>query len=147
MPVKRLNSEQHSWDFLFLDTFTEAQREMFGYRIGIHESAEHAVPQREGGAEILAAINRSRVVDAMVLGSDDEPGERTDFHIQIRMLPKLNEQSEGIADSGLGRAELEEGYGDEHLRDVVNKGMEETGSKPREPVHLFNRMMPCVRSP
>ena len=43
--------------------------------------------------------------------------------------------------------QVQERHRDDHLRDVINKRMEETRPETREPVHLFDGMMPGMGPP
>src|SRR5262245_284191 len=102
-PALVLEPQQHSGELLFGNGFTQAQREFVGNFVRIHVGPEYTVPQGEGGAKIFSAMKGGRMMDAMVMGSDNEPRQRADVYLQIGVFPELNQEAQGVADPGFSR--------------------------------------------
>ena len=98
------DSQEQSRKFASRYGFAEAERKRIGYRGGIHISAEETIPKREGRSQILSAVNSRGMVNAMVGWGDNQPGERADVHVEIRVFPELNKQAKGVTNAGFGRS-------------------------------------------
>ena len=144
---RRLNADHHSGDISWLDFFSEAERELFREGVGIDKCAKHPIPEGERCAEIFADFVRGRMMDTVVVGRNENPFEGTNVYLQIGMFPKLDAEPEGIADGGFKRSEVKNCDRDDHLRDIVDKRVEQARAKTGEPVEMFGRMVPGVGSP
>src|SRR6266852_8350094 len=85
-PTPSLHTQEHARQLAGGDRLAEAEGKRVRHGCRVHEGAEHAVPEAESSAEVLAAVDGGRMMDAMVSGRDDEPGQRSDIHIKVGMF-------------------------------------------------------------
>src|SRR5260370_25080647 len=128
-PTPSLHTQKHPRQLAGGDRFAEAGGKRVRHGCRVHEGAEHAVPQAESSAEVLAAVDGRRVMDSMVGGRNDQPGQRSDIHIKVGMFPKLDQQPDRITDASLGWAEMEESDWDHHLWNGVEERVKEAGAQ------------------
>ena len=93
------DADEHSGDFLRFHFFAEAEGIIIFDLGRVYVGAEHHVPDAEGAGEVHAAMQCGGVMDAMVIGRDEEPVQRAEAEAPVGVFDKLDEQPDGIADA------------------------------------------------
>src|ERR1051325_1650506 len=117
----QLNPEQHSRNFLSFHPFSQPKRKRILHFVRIHKRSKHPIPNTESRPEIFPPVQRRRMVNTMIRRRNNQPRQRPNVYLEIRVLPELNQQSQRITNPSLRRTKLEQRYRDDHLRNIVNE--------------------------
>src|SRR5689334_8094433 len=116
------HSGEHPRGFPFTEWFAQPELDVSRNSRGIAVSTEQRVPQAESGAEI-GAVMFDRVMHAMVHRRNEKMLQHTDVDVQVGVLPKLDEQADGVGYAGLDRGKMEKQCRNRRLGNVVHQGV------------------------